>query len=273
MEDNLLARLRKVQKIIETSCDKVGRSADSVTLIAVTKTKPVLMIEEAYACGVRIVGENRVQEALEKQAVIAFPDLQWHLIGHLQGNKVSKAVGRFAYIHSVDSVEVASKISGYAGELNISQRVLLQVHLGNEETKSGFDYHELMEQFNLLRMLQNLDIVGLMAIPPFCKNPEGVRPYFRELRELRNRLQTEFSFSLPHLSMGMSHDFEVAIEEGATMVRVGTALFGERGREAFDQNLPEPTVVEMMTIASKNFGVDDEGEVAYTTKDGKPFTY
>jgi hypothetical protein len=198
-----------------------------VTLVAVSKTMPAAAIREAVSAGVKILGENRVQEAREK--IEALPGAaEWHLIGHLQTNKAKLAVGLFDCIHSLDSVRLAQELGRHAEEAGRRLRCLVEVNLGEEAQKSGVDVAEVRPLLEAARRLPQLSVQGLMTIPPFLPDPESVRPFFRRLRDLRDRLESE-GWTLPDLSMGMSHDFEVAIEEGATLVRIGTAIFGSRG--------------------------------------------
>jgi hypothetical protein len=203
-----------------------GRPADAVRLVAVSKTMPPEAVREAVAAGVRMLGENRVQEAREK--IAACPGLAaWHLIGHLQSNKAKLAVGLFDLIQSLDSLHLAEELDRQGRALGKRVRCLVQVNVGEEAQKSGADEAEVRPLLTRAASLPHLAVEGLMAIPPFLPDPEAVRPFFRRLRLLRDRLTTE-GFPLAELSMGMTHDFEVAIEEGATMVRVGTAIFGTR---------------------------------------------
>jgi hypothetical protein len=227
--DSFAHRLADIQSRIADAAARAGRSAESVTLVAVSKTKPVEALHEAIRAGVRVFGENRVQEAVAKMPHFERDDVQWHLIGHLQSNKAKLAVERFAMVQSVDSIALAGRLNRLAADVGKRLPVLLQVHLGDEETKSGVAPDEALELVRQTLDLPNLALRGLMAIPPFFPDPEDARPSFRRLRELRDALQERFpAHALPELSMGMSHDFEVAIEEGATMVRVGAALFGAR---------------------------------------------
>jgi hypothetical protein len=220
--------IAKVRERLADACRRAGRSPDQVTLIAVSKTKPLDAIAAAAACGLHDFGENRVQEALTK-IPHAPPQLRWHLIGHLQSNKAKPAVEHFHLIHTVDSPALAQRLDRLAQERQKTQPVLLQVKLGDEATKAGVEPAALPALYAAVRDLPHLRVRGLMTIPPFCPDPEAVRPYFRHLRELRDALQAAFpSDDLPELSMGMSHDFEVAVEEGATLIRVGTAIFGDR---------------------------------------------
>lgn len=223
-----LARLREK---IEAAAAKSGRHADEITLIGISKTHPGEAIREAYAAGLRDFGENRVQEWETKRPRL--DDLggaTWHLVGHLQSNKAGKAARLFHSVDSVDDWELAQRLNRAcegktAGE---TLRVLVEVHLGGEETKTGVDEKGLDELADKVVTLERLQFRGLMCIPPYQERPEDARPYFAHLRELRDRLEGRLGRKLPVLSMGMSHDFEAAIAEGATEVRVGTALFGSR---------------------------------------------
>lgn len=224
MTENLAERLEEVKNQIAAAARKAGRSADEITLIAVSKTHPASVLREAMAAGARVFGENKVQEAEGKITEIGREKAQWHLIGHLQSNKARKAVRLFDAIHTIDSVELAGRLERICIEERVATiSVFVQVDLAQEETKSGIDAKDLPELIEFLRNCKHLKLEGLMTLPPFFEDFEKARPFFARLRELRERL-------LPggKLSMGMSHDFEVAIEEGATHVRVGTAIFGER---------------------------------------------
>jgi len=219
-------RLERVRARMAAAALRSGRPADAVRLVAVSKTMPAEAVREAVAAGVRILGENRVQEAREK--IAACPGLAaWHLIGHLQSNKAKLAVGLFDLIQSLDSLHLAEELDRQGRALGKRVRCLVQVNVGEEAQKSGADEAEMRPLLTRAASLPHLAVEGLMAIPPFLSDPEAVRPFFRRLRLLRDRLTTE-GFPLAELSMGMTHDFEVAIEEGATMVRVGTAIFGTR---------------------------------------------
>ncbi|NJD57136.1 MAG: YggS family pyridoxal phosphate-dependent enzyme [Nitrospirae bacterium] len=228
----LFNRIKDVYVRMSRAAMKADRSPDEVQLIAVTKTVEAGLIREAVACGLRVFGESKVQEAKNKITggeVSAMSErLSWHLIGHLQKNKVRDAVQLFDLIHSVDSVELADEIDRQAERIEKVQRVLVQVKLSEEETKHGLAENVLFPVLERIRGKKHVTAEGLMTIPPFLDDLNSVRPYFIRLRELRDSAAAE-GFSLPELSMGMSHDFEAAIEEGATMVRVGTAIFGERG--------------------------------------------
>jgi PLP dependent protein len=227
MADTIHTRLQEVRDRIAAAVRRSGRAADAVTLVAVSKTVPVAVVDEAIAAGATLLGENRVQEAQQKIAALA-GRASWHLLGHLQTNKAKLAVELFARIHSLDSLRLASELDRYAALAGREIRCLLQVNLGAEAQKSGADASELRPILEGAARLGHLRVDGLMAIPPFLPDPEAVRPYFRRLRLLRDALAQD-GFSLPELSMGMTHDFEVAIEEGATLVRIGTGIFGPRG--------------------------------------------
>ncbi|MGI8785189.1 MAG: YggS family pyridoxal phosphate-dependent enzyme [Acidobacteriota bacterium] len=227
---NIQENLAGVRQRIEAACRRAGRPATSVRLVAVSKTFAAEAVQNAAAAGQQVFGENRIQEAATKIEALRSANLRWHLIGHLQSNKARKAVELFDLIESIDSLELAARVSDIAGKLGKRMPVLLQVHLGNEETKHGFDPEQLREQLPELLAFPHMDVRGLMAIPPFLEDPEKVRPYFLQLRTVRDRWNAENpSLVLTELSMGMSSDFEVAIEEGATLIRVGTGVFGKRG--------------------------------------------
>jgi pyridoxal phosphate enzyme (YggS family) len=221
--------LKTIVDRIAAAAQRAGRDPSSIKLVAVTKTVDVERIREAAAAGAVILGENRVQEAkgkIEKLGRIA----SWHLIGHLQTNKAKYAVRLFDMIHSVDSIELADEIDRQAAKLGKIQDVLIEVSIAGEASKAGVDLAGAVGLVRAAANLKNISINGLMTIPPFLDNPEEVRPYFRALRELAANIAKEDipRVSLRELSMGMSGDFEVAVEEGATMVRVGSAIFGER---------------------------------------------
>jgi hypothetical protein len=203
-----------------------GRPPGAVKLVAVSKTQPLSRIREAHAAGLSVFGENYIQEAAEK--VPALPGAEWHLIGKLQGNKVRKAVSLFAWIQTADSARRLAEISRCAVEAGRVVPALIEVNLGGEESKSGVSPEDLGQVVAASGPLPGVRVEGLMAIPPYSGDPEATRPYFERLRELRDRLVRETGAALRELSMGMSNDFEAAIEEGATMVRVGTAIFGSR---------------------------------------------
>ena len=224
--DEIRERVAAVRRRIEGAAKRSGRSASAVTLVAVSKTAPVEAVREAVAAGATILGENRVQEAHDKIEALAGA-AEWHLIGHLQTNKVKLAVGLFERIHSLDSIRLAHEIERHAGDAGRQVRCLVQVNVGDEEQKDGASEDEVRPLLEATNGMPHILVEGLMAIPPFLSDPEAVRPYFRRLRVLRDDLASD-GFSLPDLSMGMTQDFEVAIEEGATLVRVGTAIFGPR---------------------------------------------
>ena len=219
-----------VQERIARAAERAGRRAEEITLIGVSKTHPANAIREAYEAGVRHFGENRVQEWEEKRAGTEGLAATWHLIGHLQSNKAARAARLFHSVDSVDDFGIAQRMdrarveAGFNGKL----RVLIEVRVAEEETKSGVESKDLFALAEKALDWPHLELAGLMCIPPFLKAAEKVRPYFRGLRKLRDDVARRLSLELPVLSMGMSHDFEVAIEEGATEVRIGTALFGER---------------------------------------------
>jgi PLP dependent protein len=227
MERNIAENLETVRADIAESERRSGRLAGSVELIAVSKTHPPETVRQAVDAGQLLFGENRVQEAKAK-----IPDLpaklRWHLIGHLQTNKIRQALPLFEVIHGVDSVELLHEIQRIAGDLGLYPRVLLEVNVAGESSKYGFSPQTLLAEVEQISRADRVQIEGLMTIPPLAPNPEDSRRYFVQLRQLRDRLETEFRFPLPHLSMGMSGDYRVAVEEGATYVRVGTAIFGER---------------------------------------------
>ncbi|HEY2380460.1 MAG TPA: YggS family pyridoxal phosphate-dependent enzyme [Terriglobia bacterium] len=209
----------RIRSRIQQAAKRAGRDPAEIQLIAVTKTVPVEDIREAVGCGIRHIGENRLQEALPKREALRDLNVTWHFIGHLQTNKAKKVVENFDWAQCVDRPELAAKLNQAATR---PFPVLIEVKLHEEPNKSGVDEASLPGFVEEFSRYEHLQLRGLMAIPPFLENPEEVRPYFHKLRQLAER------YRLPELSMGMSHDFEVAIEEGATMVRIGTALFGER---------------------------------------------
>ena len=221
-------QLQEIKAGIAAAEQRAGRPAGSVKLLAVSKTFPVEDIMQAYNDGQRLFGENRLQEAMSK--IPAMPtDCEWHLIGPLQRNKVRKALEQgFGLLQAVDSLRLAEAIARIAGELNCTARILLEVNVDGEESKHGFTPAEVQELWEQLVALPHLDIRGLMCIPAPTKTPEGARPAFRALRELAETLRSRGPLPLPELSMGMSHDYTVAVEEGATIVRVGSAIFGKR---------------------------------------------
>ena len=228
--DHIAQNVTHIESRIATACQHAGRSRNEVTLIAVSKTVEPERIRAALAAGVKVFGENRVQEALTKIPVFEPADVQWHLIGHLQSNKARKAVESFAAIHTVDTFKLAERLAAASGELGQQLPVFIEVNLGDEPSKAGVTEAEVLPLCEQVARLPHLALQGLMAVPPFLDNPEQVRPYFRRLRQLRDEaVATGIApASFTHLSMGMSNDFEAAIEEGATFVRIGSALFGAR---------------------------------------------
>ena len=225
-------RLAEVRERIAAAARSAGRDPSSVRLIAVSKTFPLDLIREAYAAGQRDFGENRVQEALDK--IDASPDLRiaWHLLGHLQANKAKRAAGTFHTIHSIDSGELLRKVDAAAADAGAAPELLIQVDLAGEETKHGVPPAEVPPLLDAGSQLRAARVVGMMILPPFPDNPEDSRPWFRQLRDLREEWLAAGvpAAMLRELSMGMSGDFEVAVQEGATMVRVGTAIFGRRAK-------------------------------------------
>jgi len=222
-------RIEQVRRRIAEAAGRSGRDPNDVQLVAVTKSVAVSQIREALDAGLKVFGENRIQEAKGKVALLSSPSIQWHLVGTLQTNKSKLAVELFDLIHSLDSVKLAASMDRHGAALRKQVRALIEVNLGGESDKSGLHESELLPLLQACRAYAHLTIEGLMAIPPFHRNPQDVRPYFRRLRLLRDRAaDTHPEFRLRHLSMGMSNDFEVAIEEGATLVRIGTAIFGNR---------------------------------------------
>lgn len=227
LKETYSERLTEVQARIAAAARRSGRDPDAVSLVAVSKTHPPEAVAALAEAGQTLFGENRVQEARAKAPLLSSA-LRWHLVGHLQRNKVRQAVGLFEMIQSVDSSDLAESIHRVAEEQGIRCRVLLEVNVAGEATKFGFSPEALERDIEALLGLSHIDIEGLMCIPPPVAKPDEARPYFARLRELRDRLETHLRVPLATLSMGMSGDYEVAIEEGATFVRVGSALFGER---------------------------------------------
>ncbi len=225
--------IAEIRERIEIAARRAGRPAGSVSLMAVTKTHPAERIREAYEAGLRIFGENRVQEFAGKaEALRDLQGAEWHMIGHLQTNKAGKAVELFSAVDSVDSVKLAEKLDAAARKLGKQLAVLIEINVGGEEAKSGVDLdaRELEDLLRAAPRFEALRFTGLMTVPPYTEDPEGARPYFRQLRALRDNIAWRKlpAVAMDVLSTGMSHDFEVAIEEGSTCVRVGTAIFGER---------------------------------------------
>jgi PLP dependent protein len=227
--EQLRDNLARVQEAVAAAARRSGRKAEEITLIGVTKTQPAEALTALYQAGLRHFGENRVQEWEAKRGTLENLGACWHLIGHLQSNKAVRAAKLFHSVDSVDDLALARRLARARSEQGPSAplRVLIEVHVGGEETKSGVQPPQLPELAKGMADLPHLALQGLMCIPPFVEK-EQVRPYFRQLRELRDDTQRQLGLELPVLSMGMSHDFEAAIEEGATEVRIGTALFGAR---------------------------------------------
>ena len=228
---DIATNLKQVRERIASAATRAGRDPNEIKVVAVTKTHSADVIRKALTDGLALFGENKVQEAESKIGEIGRDTAKWHLIGHLQSNKARKAVQLFDVIQSVDSLELAQRLDRICEEENRSElSVLVQVDLAGEATKSGIPEFELGELVEFLRGCERLKFDGLMVLPPFFDDPEATRPYFKRMKEIRDRLTAigAFSNGCGQLSMGMSHDFEVAIEEGATIVRVGTAIFGER---------------------------------------------
>lgn len=222
--------LKKVEEKICQACERCGRDRREVTLIAVSKTKPVEMIQEAIDSGIFVFGENKVQEMLEKQELLKQEELHWHMIGHLQRNKVKQIVGRTAMIHSVDSLRLAEQIENEFAKKEKTAHILVEVNMAKEDTKFGIMPEETEEILRQIAQFHHIRVHGLMTIAPFVENPEENRVYFRNLHKLLVDINTKNidNISMDKLSMGMTGDYEVAIEEGATFVRVGTGIFGNR---------------------------------------------
>lgn len=221
--------LKNVEQKIQAACERAGRNRKEVTLIAVSKTKPVEMIREAMQSDIRTFGENKVQELVEKQEIIT-QDLDWHMIGHLQRNKVRQIVGKVKRIHSVDSIRLARQIQSDYEKKQLTADILIEVNVAREESKYGFMPEETEEAIREIATFPNVHVCGLMTIAPFVDNPEDNRVYFRELRKLLIDINNKNidNITMSELSMGMTGDYEVAIEEGATYIRVGTGIFGDR---------------------------------------------
>ncbi|HEY1483693.1 MAG TPA: YggS family pyridoxal phosphate-dependent enzyme [Candidatus Acidoferrum sp.] len=223
--------IARVKERMATAAARAGRKAEEVTLIGVSKTHPASAIHEAYEAGLRHFGENRVQEWEGKRGALDLADARWHLIGHLQSNKAARAAKAFHCIDSIDDGNLALRLERACVEgegAGKKLRVLIEVHLGGEESKSGVAEGNLPALAESIEKLERLELAGLMCIPPYLEQVDDVRPYFARLRELKEETEQRLARVLPVLSMGMSHDFEAAIQEGATEVRVGTAIFGTR---------------------------------------------
>ncbi len=227
--EQLQANIDAVRTAIEQAAVRARRDPADVTLVAVSKTMPVELVQMAYNLGVTNFGENRVQEALPKIEAFHPHDARWHMIGHVQSNKAKRVTGSFALIQSVDSLRLAEALNRHAGDMGMRQPVLLQVNIAGEASKEGASPDEALELARQMIALPSLSLEGLMTIAPLVENPEEARPFFRQLRLLRDHLREETpQAAWQHLSMGMTGDYRVAVEEGATIVRVGRAIFGER---------------------------------------------
>lgn len=224
------ARIEQIKNRIAAAAEQAGRSPDEIRLVAVSKTKPVARVQKALEAGLNLFGENYIQEAREKVDALSGSGAQWHFIGHLQSNKAKYAVKLFDLIHSVDSPKLARELNKQAAKIDKVQPVLVQVNISAEATKSGTSSEEAVDLVKAISDLPNLSLQGLMTMPPFFDDPDRARPYFRELRQLRDYIHQLAidGISMDELSMGMTGDFEAAIAEGATLVRIGTAIFGER---------------------------------------------
>ncbi len=226
---SLADNLASIQQRIRAACERAGRDPGSVALLAVAKTQPPEVVRAAAELGLTLFGENKIQEA--KAKIPLCPDrLRWHFIGHLQTNKCRDAVSLFEMIQSVDSLPLAQELQKRAEQAAKTMPILLEINVAGEGSKFGYQPERMLTEFKEIISLSRLEVHGLMAIPPFTPVPEKARPHFRRLRELREQCEQLLGAPLPHLSMGMSGDFEIAIEEGATIVRIGTALFGERSK-------------------------------------------
>jgi PLP dependent protein len=221
--------LEHVREQLAAACARAGRRPGEVQLVAIAKTKPVEVVREAFAAGQKIIGESYVQEFVDKVAAIEEP-VEWHFVGALQTNKVKYLAGKVALIHSVDRFHLAEEIDRQWGKIGETADILIQLNLGHEVTKSGTSEEELEVLVREIVQLPHVRIKGLMTLPPYCDDPEEVRPFFRHLREMARHIDGLglAGVEMRELSMGMTHDFEIAIEEGATLIRVGTAIFGAR---------------------------------------------
>ena len=223
-------RLKRIHERIKKAAENCQRPVDAIQLIAVSKTMPAPVVMEAIDAGVTDLGENYIQEAREKINTLAAANVNWHYIGHLQSNKAKYAVRLFDLIHSVDSLKLAKELNKYAAKTDKIQAVLIQVNVARELSKSGVYLEDTIKLLEGISRLENISVKGLMTMPPYFNAPDKVRPFFAALRELRDRIRDLdiANIAMDELSMGMTGDFEVAIEEGATLVRIGTAIFGER---------------------------------------------
>ncbi len=230
---SILENVAGVRERIDAAARRAGRNPDKITLMGVSKTFPVESVREAYAAGLRVFGENRVQEFAEKcPALLDLSDAKWHLIGHLQSNKAAKAAELFSAVDSVDSLKLAERLNAAAAQAGKTLPIVIEINVGGEDAKSGAapDSDELEQILLAAPCLASLQVRGLMTVPPYSENPNHAQPFFRQLREIRDRIASRQlpAIVMDELSMGMSHDFEVAIREGSTCVRVGTAIFGDR---------------------------------------------
>jgi pyridoxal phosphate enzyme (YggS family) len=218
-------KIQEIEQRLARACERAGRKREEVLLLGASKYANAEKIREAYQCGVRVFGESRAQDFLKKFEELKDLPIDWHFIGNLQTNKVKYIIDKVSLIHSLDRPSLAEEIQKRAERLGKVQDVLIEVNVGKEETKGGVYEEDLEKLFEYCLSLKNLRVLGLMAIPPYKENPEEVRPYFVKLRKLKEKLEELYKIKLPHLSMGMSEDFEVAVEEGATIVRIGSAIF------------------------------------------------
>ena len=218
-------KIQEIEQRLAKACERAGRKREEVLLLGASKYANAEKIREAYQCGVRVFGESRAQDFLKKFEQLRDLPIDWHFIGNLQTNKVKYIIDKVSLIHSLDRQSLADEIQKRAERLGKVQDVLIEVNVGKEETKGGVYEEDLEKLFEYCLSLKNLRVLGLMAIPPYKENPEEVRPYFVKLRKLKEKLEDLYKVKLPHLSMGMSEDFEVAVEEGATIVRIGSAIF------------------------------------------------
>jgi pyridoxal phosphate enzyme (YggS family) len=230
---DIAENLERVCEQITQAAAKAGRAVDEIELVAITKTHPAEKVREAVEAGHTLFGESRVQEARAKIPKLP-SNLRWHFVGHLQKNKIRHALPLFELFHSVDSLALAQEMSRIAAEEGMHPRALLEINVAGEGSKFGFKAETLRAEMESLLAMPRLSIEGLMCIPPLAEEPEASRKFFVQLRELRDSLENEFDVKIPHLSMGMTNDFPIAVQEGATLVRVGTAIFGERPKRQKD---------------------------------------
>jgi pyridoxal phosphate enzyme (YggS family) len=227
-DDRIAKNISSVMQRISTACQACGRDPRSVHLVAAAKGQPATRVCRAVDAGVEIVGENYIQEAQSKFEILSASSIRWHFIGRLQSNKAKYAVRMFELIHSVDSVRLAAELDRQARKVGKTQRILVQVNISRETTKAGVEQEQAIELLRTIETFPNIRVQGLMTMPPYFDAPERARPYFAALRRLRDLIQQTLGLPLADLSMGMTGDFEAAIEEGATLVRIGTAIFGDR---------------------------------------------